>query len=59
MASTADETDKGTGFGVLFFLLAAFGAVVMFSGEGLTSAFGFGGAVLFGILLVVAIHLYA
>lgn len=58
MTSTADGTDMGTGFGALFFLLAAGAAGLMLVSEGLVSAFGFGAAVLFGILLVVAIHVY-
>ena len=58
MTSTASETDLGIGFAALFFLLAAGAVLLMLVTNGLSSAFGFGGAVLFGILLIVAIHVY-
>ena len=48
----------GTGFAALFGLLAVGSAILMLIGDDLASAFGFGAAILFGILLVVALHVY-
>lgn len=58
MTSTADGTDLGIGFGALFFLLAAGATLVMLVSDGLASAYGFGAGLLFGILLVIALHVY-
>lgn len=58
MTSTASGTDLGIGFAALFFLLAAGAALVMLVTHGLSSAYGFGAAVIFGILLIVAVHVY-
>ena len=56
--TAADETDMGTGFMVLFFLLVAGAAGLMLFTEGLLRAMGFGAAVVFGFLLIVAVHVY-
>lgn len=58
MATTAERTDMGTGFMILFSILAAGSAGLMLFADGFLSAFGFGAAVVFGLLLVVAVHLY-
>ncbi|MFB6070271.1 MAG: hypothetical protein ABEJ76_04545 [Halanaeroarchaeum sp.] len=60
MANATTETamDLDTGFGVLFGLLAAAAAGVAFFAHDLLRALGFGGAVLFGALLVASLHLY-
>lgn len=58
MSTMTDGTDMGTGFAILFGLLAAASALLMLVGEELVSAFGFGAAVFFGLLLVVALHVY-
>lgn len=58
MSTTTDGTDMSTGFAALFGLLAVGSAILMLIGDDLTSAFGFGAAILFGILLVVALHVY-
>lgn len=58
MSTTTDGTDMGTGFAILFGLLAAGSAILMLIGDDLASAFGFAAAVLFGTLLVVALHVF-
>ncbi|MFB6134865.1 MAG: hypothetical protein ABEJ55_07745, partial [Halanaeroarchaeum sp.] len=57
-ATTDQKTDLDTGFGVLFGLLATGAAATSLFADGLTSALGFGAAVLFGALLVVSVHIY-
>ncbi|ADJ15662.1 hypothetical protein HacjB3_11395 [Halalkalicoccus jeotgali B3] len=53
-------SDKGLGIGLLFGLLAAGGAVGMLAAPGgLVGAWGFAAAVVAGLILVVAVHLYA
>ncbi|ELY36568.1 DUF7525 family protein [Halalkalicoccus jeotgali] len=61
MARTTRVTsDKGLGIGLLFGLLAAGGAVGMLAAPGgLVGAWGFAAAVVAGLILVVAVHLYA
>lgn len=61
MARTKQVTsDKGLGLGMLFGLLAAGGALGMVAVPGgLVSAWGFAAAVLAGVVLVVAVHIYA
>ena len=58
MSTTADQTDMGIGFMVLFSILAAGAAALMLFADGFLRAYGFGAAVLFGILLVVVVHIY-
>ncbi|MFW6003374.1 MAG: DUF7525 family protein [Halanaeroarchaeum sp.] len=60
MASTTSDsaTDIDTGFGILFGLLAAASAGVVLFVEGLPRSLGFGAAVVFGILLIVSLHVY-
>ena len=53
-----DAMDVDTGFGVLFGLLAAGAAGVAAFASGLPRALGFGGAILFGALLILSLHLY-
>jgi len=60
MALDAAETDKGVGFGVLFGILAAVGALVMLAAPGqLTKAGGFALAMVAALLSVVAVQAYA
>ncbi|MFB6153767.1 MAG: hypothetical protein ABEJ27_05900 [Halodesulfurarchaeum sp.] len=56
--SPAEQTDMGTGFGVLFGLLALLASVVLFYSGGLVAAYGFAAAVILGSLLVIALHAY-
>lgn len=56
------RTDKGTGLGVLFGLLALAGAGAMYAGapdQTTLAAGGFAAALAFGCLAIVAIHSYA
>lgn len=55
----AAETDRGLGLGLLFGGLAVVGALVMMAtAPDQTAAWGFAGAVAFGCLAVVAIHVF-
>ena len=57
---SADSTDMGVGYGVLFVFLALAGAAMMLIAPGDTvGAAGFGIAVLFACLVVVATHLHS
>jgi hypothetical protein len=59
MATSSETTDKGLGVTLLFSVLAVIGAAVMLVGAPeITAAWGFAGAMLFGVLAVLAIHLY-
>jgi hypothetical protein len=58
MSTAVDGTDMGMGFAALFGLLAAGSALLMLIGGDLASAFGFGAAIVFGMLLIVALHVY-
>lgn len=60
---SARATDKGTGYAILFGVLAALSAAAMYVGatdlaSSDVAAAGFGAAVVFGTLAVVAIHIY-
>lgn len=60
---SARTTDKGTGYAILFGVLATLSAAAMYVGATAlapreVAAAGFAGAVLFGSLAVVAIHVY-
>lgn len=58
--ATETTTDMGLGVTLVFGVLAVLGALVMFAGApDLTAAWGFAGAMVFGSLAVVAVHLYA
>ncbi|MFW5937594.1 MAG: DUF7525 family protein [Halanaeroarchaeum sp.] len=57
-ASSSDATDVDTGLGALFGLLAAGAAAVALFAAGVPRSLGFGGAVLFGILMIVSLHVY-
>jgi len=59
---TTQRTDRGTGLGVLFGLLALAGAGAMYAGapdETTIAAGGFAAALAFGCLAILAIHAYA
>lgn len=60
MATTTSNgaTDLDTGLGALFGVLAAGAAGIALFTEGLPRSLGFGGAVLFGALLIVSLHVY-
>jgi hypothetical protein len=60
MATETDsQTDMGIGLAVLFSVLAGVGALGMLVGAPeLTAAWAFAGAVIFGSVAVVAIHVY-
>lgn len=59
---TADSTDKGVGFPVLFGIVAVLGAVGLavfgFTGDQLASGAAFAVAMIAGALSVAAYHLY-
>lgn len=59
---TADPTDKGVGFPVLFAVIAALGAVGLaafgFTGNQVASGWSFVVAMIAGALSVAAYHLY-
>ncbi|WP_049925726.1 DUF7525 family protein [Halopiger goleimassiliensis] len=56
---TESSTDMGVGLALVLGAVAVIGAGLMFVGApDLTAAWGFGAAVLFSCLAVVAIHLY-
>lgn len=58
-SNAAFESDKGIGLAILLGVLAVAGALVMLASPGTeTAAWGFAAAVIFGCLLVVAIHVY-
>jgi hypothetical protein len=60
MAHDVAATDRGVGFGVLFSLLAAVGALAMLFAPGqLAKAAGFAVAVAAALVAVVAIQAYA
>jgi hypothetical protein len=60
MALDAVETDKSVGFGVLFGILTAAGALLMLAGPGrLAKAGGFALAVVAALCSVVAVQVYA
>lgn len=61
MARTTQATsDKELGYGLLFGLLAAGGALAMIvSPVDLLAAWGFAAAVIAGCVLIVAVHAYA
>ncbi|MFB6266897.1 MAG: hypothetical protein ABEI31_04490 [Halodesulfurarchaeum sp.] len=54
----AEQTDMGTGFGVLFGVLTLLASIVLFYAGGLVGAYGFGAALILGSLLVIALHVY-
>lgn len=60
---TADSTDRGVGFPVLFGIVAVLGAVGLtafgFTGDQLAAGIAFGVAVAAGSLSVAAYHAYA
>ena len=58
MAVTHEESDVALGFTVLFGLLSVFSAGILFFADSSLGAFGFGGALLFGSLLIAALHRY-
>lgn len=59
LVATHDATDRGIGFAVLFGLLAAAGAVLVYVAPSQPlSALGFAAAVGFGSLLIVVQQLY-
>ena len=61
MTETAQGSDKEMGFTAIFGLLAFGGAIAMAYGEvtsGLHAGWGFAAAMIFGTLLVGAIHIY-
>jgi hypothetical protein len=59
MATSSETTDKGLGVPLVCSVLAVIGAAVMLVGAPeITAAWGFAGAMLFGVLAVLAIHLY-
>jgi hypothetical protein len=56
---SAGTSDKGVGIAVLCAVLAGLGALVMFVGApDVTAAWGFAGAMLFGVLAVAGVHIY-
>lgn len=58
--TTQATTDKELGFGLLFGLLAAGGAIAMVAAPvDLLAAWGFAAAVIAGCVLIVAVHAYA
>jgi hypothetical protein len=60
MAHDAATTDKGVGFGVLFSILAAVGALAMLFAPGqLGKAWGFAAAMVAAIVAVAAVQAYA
>lgn len=61
MEASAGISDKQMGFTAIFGLLAFAGAVAMALGEEAATThagWGFGAAIVFGTLLIVAIHIY-
>lgn len=61
---SAQPTDKGTGFAILFGVLAAISAAVMYVGATslapqIVGAIGFAAVLLFGALAIVALHVYS
>lgn len=53
-------SDKGVGLGLLFGLLAVGGTLAMVAVPGgLVGAWGFAAAMVAGIILMVAVHVYA
>lgn len=59
MAHDVATTDKGVGFGVLFSLVAAVGALAMLLAPGqLAKAGGFAVAIVAALLAVVAVQAY-
>lgn len=60
MAETAAGTDMSIGLGLVFGLLSAVGAVVMFvsAAEHVTAGSGFALAMLTGALAITAIHVF-
>jgi hypothetical protein len=60
MERTVAATDKRTGVGLLFSLIAVGGALVaLVVPGGLMGAWGFAAAMVAGMLAVLAIHVYA
>lgn len=56
---STEVSDKGIGYGVLLGALALVSALVpLFAPGSLAGALGFAGAIVFGLLLVVALHVY-
>lgn len=59
MNASSSQTDKGLGLALLFGSLALVGAIVMLVGApDVTAAWGFAGAMLFGTLAVISIHVF-
>ena len=61
MTETAQVTDEQIGYTAIFGLLAIAGAVAMYLGEEVMephAGWGFAAAIVFGTLLIVAIHVY-
>lgn len=59
MATDATETDKGIGIAVVLGALALASAAVPLAAAGTElAAWGFAGAIVFGLLLIAAIHTY-
>ncbi|WP_255169910.1 DUF7525 family protein [Natrononativus amylolyticus] len=57
-APTETTTDRGVGLALLLGTLTVLGALLMFTGApDIGAAWGFAGAVTFGVLAVVGIHL--
>ncbi|MFB6133369.1 MAG: hypothetical protein ABEJ55_00075 [Halanaeroarchaeum sp.] len=56
--SADGATDLGPGMGILFGLLVAVAGLVSMLTDGILHSLGFGAAVLFGVLLVVSLHVY-
>ncbi|WP_255150323.1 DUF7525 family protein [Halorarius halobius] len=60
--ATSERSDKRVGLAALFAVLGLAGALVMLvsalNHQQLLSGWGFAGAMLFGALLVAALHLY-
>lgn len=61
---SAQPTDKGTGYAVLFGVLATISAAVMYVGATslapqMVGAAGFAAVLVFGALAIVALHVYS